>query len=55
VSTDTTTSRLIRYALTHPDNCSCKDPIPVERAERKGAAVTLCPRCGLRVPIRLRR
>jgi len=54
MSTNSTQS-LVRYALTHPDNCSCVDPIPVERAERKGAAVVVCQRCGLRVPIRLRR
>jgi hypothetical protein len=34
--------------------CSCEKPIPVERAERKGAAVTVCLRCGLHVPARLR-
>jgi hypothetical protein len=34
--------------------CSCDTPIPVERAERKGAAVTVCLRCGLHVPVRLR-
>ena len=54
MSTDTRQS-VYRYALTHPDSCSCSDPIPVQRAERKGAALTVCQRCGLRVPIRLRR
>jgi hypothetical protein len=34
--------------------CTCVTPIPVQQAERKGAAVTLCARCGLRVPLRLR-
>ena len=34
--------------------CTCETPIPVERAERKGAAVTVCMRCGLRIPARLR-
>ena len=34
--------------------CSCDKPVPVERAERKGAAVTVCLRCGLYVPPRLR-
>jgi hypothetical protein len=34
--------------------CSCETPIPVERAERKGAAVTVCLRCGLSVAVRLR-
>ena len=55
MSTATPTHSLYRYALTHPDSCSCPDPLPVERAERRGAAITLCLRCGLRVPIRLRR
>ncbi len=32
-------------------NCTCSNPIPVVRAERKGAALTVCDRCGL--PIRL--
>ena len=36
------------------DSCTCQTPIPVERAERKGAAITVCLRCGLRVPARLR-
>ena len=34
--------------------CECADPIPVQHAARKGAAVTICQRCGLRVPLRLR-
>ena len=33
--------------------CSCQTPIPVQRAERKGAALTVCLRCGLRGPARL--
>ncbi|MGH3048548.1 MAG: hypothetical protein ACRDLK_00195 [Gaiellaceae bacterium] len=44
-----------RLALLQPDRCGCSDPIPVERAERKGAAVVVCQRCGLRMPLRLRR
>jgi len=43
--------------MTHtlsPTTCTCETPVPVERAERKGAAVTVCLRCGLRVPVRLR-
>ena len=35
--------------------CSCDVPQPVERAERKGAAVTACARCGLPLPLRLGR
>ena len=35
--------------------CSCGTPLPVERAKRKGAAVTVCARCGLPVPLRLGR
>jgi hypothetical protein len=45
---------IVRRASAHPETCSCADPIPVERAERKGAAVVVCQRCGLRVPARLR-
>jgi hypothetical protein len=33
--------------------CSCLQPLPRERAERKGAARTTCDRCGLPVPLRL--
>jgi hypothetical protein len=36
-------------------SCKCETPQPVERAERKGAAVTECARCGLPVPLRLGR
>jgi hypothetical protein len=32
--------------------CSCERPLPRERADRKGAASTVCDRCGL--PVRLR-
>jgi len=31
--------------------CSCERPLPRIRAERKGAATTICDRCGL--PARL--
>ena len=34
--------------------CTCEKPVPVERAERKGAATTECARCGLPVKLRLR-
>lgn len=34
--------------------CSCVTPIPVQQAERKGAARTVCARCGLAVPLKLR-
>ena len=33
--------------------CKCEKPLPVERAERKGAAQTFCLRCGKPVPLRL--
>jgi hypothetical protein len=33
--------------------CTCDQPDPVERAERKGAARAYCARCGLPVPVRL--
>jgi hypothetical protein len=32
--------------------CDCALPIPVERAERHGAAERICARCGLPVPVR---
>jgi hypothetical protein len=35
------------------ERCACAQPIPVERAKRKGAAVTVCARCGRPVPLRL--
>ena len=49
------TRTIVRNATSSPDPCTCADPVPVERAERKGAAVVVCQRCGLRVPLRLRR
>jgi hypothetical protein len=51
---ETQTERILRIATASEDVCSCTDPIPVQRAERKGAALTVCQRCGLRVPARLR-
>ena len=33
--------------------CSCPNPVPVERATRKGAAQTECLRCGRPIPLRL--
>jgi hypothetical protein len=35
--------------------CICAQPIPVERATRKGAAATVCARCGKPVQLRLTR
>ncbi len=49
----TLTESIVRRATSHPEPCRCADAIPVERAERKGAAVVVCLRCGLRVPPRL--
>ena len=51
----TTTTTILRAATATAETCTCTDPIPVQRAERKGAAVTICHRCGLRVPLRLGR
>ena len=34
-------------------HCSCAKPVPVERSERKGAARTVCGRCGLPVKLAL--
>jgi hypothetical protein len=33
--------------------CTCLQPIPVERAERKGAAWTECARCSHPLPVKL--
>jgi hypothetical protein len=30
-----------------PDRCTCPEPIVVIRAERKGAPMRVCGRCGL--------
>lgn len=35
-----------------PDTCSCERPLPRELADWKGAARTVCGRCGLPVPVR---
>ena len=35
------------------DTCTCLLPIPVERAERKGAARTHCARCGRELALTL--
>jgi hypothetical protein len=43
----TPSQSVVRLAAAAPDRCRCADPLPVERAERKGAAVVVCQRCGL--------
>jgi len=48
------TTTILDTAASTSATCGCTDPIPVERAKRKGAAVTICQRCGLRVAPRLR-
>jgi hypothetical protein len=48
-----TTLTILKAATASRETCSCADPIPVQRAHRKGAALTICHRCGLRVPLRL--
>ena len=48
------TTSILETAAATSETCACTDPIPVERAKWKGAAVTICQRCGLRVPPRLR-
>lgn len=47
------TTTILKTASTSNDTCRCADPIPLQRARRKGAALTICQRCGLRVPLRL--
>jgi hypothetical protein len=48
------TASILKTAAASDATCECADPIPVQRAARKGAAVTICQRCGLRVRLRLR-
>jgi len=50
----TTTPEITISPAAAVEPCSCPDPVPVARALRKGAAVTLCARCGRRVRVRLR-
>lgn len=40
-------------AMSKTESCTCVAPVPVERAERKGAAWTECARCLLPVPVKL--
>jgi hypothetical protein len=35
--------------------CTCDKPLPVQRAVRKGAAQTVCARCGHPLALRLSR
>jgi hypothetical protein len=51
---ETQNQLLTRHAVASSGTCTCSDPIPVQRAERKGAALTICIRCGLRVAATLR-
>jgi hypothetical protein len=55
VNQTTVNPSLVRFAVTNPDRCRCAEPMPVERAERKGVAAVICQRCGLRAPVRLGR
>jgi len=48
------TASILDTATATATTCSCAEPIPAQHAKRKGAAVTICRRCGLRVPLRLR-
>ena len=48
------TTPLMPAPSTVPGACACERPVPVVRAERKGAAETVCLRCGSPVPTRLR-
>jgi hypothetical protein len=50
----TQTQTILRTAWASDTTCTCADPVPSQRAERKGAAVTVCLRCGLRIAARLR-
>ncbi len=48
------TTPLIPAPSIAPGACACERPVPIERAERKGAAETVCLRCGKPVSARLR-
>jgi hypothetical protein len=48
------TTPLIPAPSTVPGVCACERPLRIERAQRKGAAETVCLRCGEPVPARLR-
>ena len=48
------TTPLIPTPSTVPGACACERPVPIERAARKGAAETVCLRCGKPVSARLR-
>jgi len=49
------TASILKAATASSETCTCVDPIPVQHASRKGAASTICQRCGLRIRLRLRR
>jgi len=49
-----TTATIMEVAAATGATCDCADPIPVQHAKHKGAAITICQRCGLRVRLRLR-
>jgi hypothetical protein len=38
---------------TPQPTCECATPLPVERAERKGAARLYCARCDRPLPVRM--
>jgi hypothetical protein len=44
----------MRERATH-ETCTCAEPVPMETAGRKGAARTICGRCGRPVAPRLDR
>ena len=48
------TTPLIPAPSTVPGVCACERTVPIERAEREGAAHTVCLRCGKPVSARLR-
>jgi len=48
------TTPLIPAPSTAPGVCACERPLRIERARRKGAAETVCLRCGKPVAARLR-
>ena len=45
---------ILKAASATNEVCACDQPVPVQYAEHKGAAMTICQRCGLRVRLAFR-
>ena len=42
----------VTWTASAAQTCACATPVPSVHAERKGAARTLCARCGLPIKVR---